>query len=264
MPDSWLIAVDLDGTLFHTDHQVSARTIETLHAVVARGHRIVVATGRGLHSAMPRLQRLPPGTRLVCSNGAYEVDRQDGLITWATPMAATTSSVVRQRVLDHLPTASFGWETVHGLGYEVAFEREAGGAHTLEQGGRHAPPGESDVLKLFVKTPERRGGDLARTLQALLEDTVEVSASSVPFVEVMAAGATKGAALARIAADLGIEPSRTMAFGDGQNDVSMLRWAEEAVAMGNAVPELKDIADAYAPSHADDGVARFLEGRFLA
>ena len=263
MQNNWLIAVDLDGTLFHTDHQISARTLSAMHMVVERGHSLVVITGRSLHSSVPRLLSIPSDTRIICSNGAYQYNRENQKIEWSNSLSASSAVLVRQRIIDQLPTASFGWESENGLSYEQKFMEEAGGAHTLEQGGLNQIPEHADVLKLFVRTPEKRGGDLAEFLQEILGGDVEVSSSGVPFVEITAAGTNKGSALARIASDLGFSAERTMAFGDNLNDMSMLLWAGESVAMGNAVPELQAIASARALSNAEDGVAHYLESRFM-
>ena len=263
MLEKWLIAVDLDGTLFHTDHEISVRTLCTMRKVAELGHRTVVVTGRSSHSSVPRLRSMPAGTRVVCSNGAYEYDQTKQEIVWANLLSASSSLEIQQRIHRHLPTASFGWESTNGLSYEQSFIEEAGGSHTLESGGLKESLGQSDLYKLFVRTPEQKSAELAKLLQEFFEGEIEVSSSGVPFVEITAAGTNKGAALEKIASDLGIESERTIAFGDNLNDVSMFEWAGVAVAMGNAIAELKAIASAYTKSNDEDGVAQFLENKFL-
>ncbi len=71
----------------------------------------------------------------------------------------------------------------------------------------------------------------------------------------MAPGIDKGRALAGALPKLGIDASEVIAFGDGQNDVSMLRWAGTGVAMGNAVDEAKAAADMVTASNNEDGIA---------
>jgi len=260
--EKWLIAVDLDGTLFHTDRQISNRTMSAMHMVVERGHSVVIVTGRSSYSSTPKLLSIPDGIRMICSNGAYEYDREKKKILWANCLPGPKSVRIREKVLDKLPSASFGWESPSGLCYEPQFIKEAGGSHTLEQGGIHNSLSQSDVIKIFVRTPEQKGGELANSVQALLGNEAEVSSSGAPFAEITAAGINKGNALAKVAKDLGFKPDRTLAFGDNYNDVSMLRWAGESVAMGNAIPELQAIASTMTFSNAEDGVAQFLENKF--
>ncbi|MGV0338075.1 HAD hydrolase family protein, partial [Corynebacterium bovis] len=59
-----------------------------------------------------------------------------------------------------------------------------------------------------------------------------------------------------------VEPRHVVAFGDMANDLEMIAWAGHGVAMGNAIPALKDAADEVTASNDDDGVARVLERWF--
>ena len=263
MQDKWLIAVDLDGTLFNTDHQISSRTLNTMHAMKEYGHCMVILTGRSSHSAIPRLLSIPEGVRLICSNGAYEYDREKRSIAWAHYIPATLATDIRQQILGLLPTASFGWESASGITYEPEFLAQAGGADTLEQGGKHEFLKNNDILKLFVRASGHKGGELAVELSGSLDGEVEISSSGAPFAEITALGINKGSALARIAADLGFKSDRTIAFGDNQNDVPMLQWAGESVAMGNAIEKVKTLTNAHTLANSEDGVAHFLESYFI-
>lgn len=261
MQDKWLIAVDLDGTLFGADHQVSPRTVDALHAVAMRGHAIVVVTGRSAHSAIARLGSIPPDTRIVCSNGAYEYNRLTQTQEWSQAIPAAALVEIRQHILEKLPDASFGWESAQGLGYEKQFIREAGGDHTLEQGGVSEEFGQGDVFKIYVRTPQLVRGELQNMLKTILDGQVELSTSGAPFVELTALGIDKASGLSRVATDLGFTASRTIAFGDNLNDLPMLRWAFESVAMGNALDEVKAVTRTQTLSNIDEGVALFLEDK---
>ena len=254
-----LIAVDLDGTLFGADHQISPRTVEVLYAVQQRGHAIVVVTGRSAHSAIPRLGSLPANTRIVCSNGAYEYNQTGETTVWSAPLLSTTVTLLRERIIKNMADASFGWETVNGLSFEQKFINEAGGAHTLEQGGTLEAFGKSDVLKLYVRSPRFVRGDLQRALLPVVSGSAEVSTSGAPFVELTAPGVDKASGLARVAADLGYAANSTIAFGDNLNDLPMLQWASESVAMGNALDEVKAITTTQTTSNIDEGVAAHLQ-----
>ena len=81
-------------------------------------------------------------------------------------------------------------------------------------------------------------------------------------LELNAAGATKGIALEKLCAALHIDPLEAIAFGDGTNDISMLRSAGIGVAMANAAPETLAAADLVAPSNQEDGVAQILSRFF--
>lgn len=73
--------------------------------------------------------------------------------------------------------------------------------------------------------------------------------------------ANKMTALVHLAERLGIAPEECIAFGDGKNDMEMIRWAGIGVAMGNACPELKEVADAVCGATWEDGIAGYLQER---
>ena len=76
-------------------------------------------------------------------------------------------------------------------------------------------------------------------------------------IEINDAHANKGEAIASLAAYLGLPMAATMAIGDGLNDTSMIKMAGRGVAMANASPELKALADAVCPSVAEDGIWQY-------
>lgn len=258
MQEKWLIAVDLDGTLFGSDHHPSPHTLDTLRTVQQRGHTIVVVTGRSAWTAMPRLGALEPGIRIICSNGAYEYNRKRAAKVWSEPVPAATALQLRKQILNNVSDASFGWESANGLSFEQQFVIEAGGSHTLEQGGIFEEFGTSDVHKIYVRSPRLVRGDLQERLIPIVDRQAEVSTSGAPFVELTAPGVDKASGLARVAADLGFNADRTIAFGDNFNDIPMLRWAGVSVAMGNALDEVKAITSVTTRSNVDDGVATHL------
>src|SRR5690606_10804719 len=82
------------------------------------------------------------------------------------------------------------------------------------------------------------------------------------IVELQPCGITKATGLALAAEYLGLSREHALAFGDMPNDVPMFRWAAHGVAMANAHPELKSVADEITLSNEDDGVAVVLERLF--
>lgn len=84
------------------------------------------------------------------------------------------------------------------------------------------------------------------------------------WVTITSSEATKLHSVITITELLGIDPQRVIGIGDGYNDYPLLSACGLKIAMGNAVPELKEIADIIAPSVADDGVARMIETYILS
>ena len=88
---------------------------------------------------------------------------------------------------------------------------------------------------------------------------MEVFRSAPFFVELMPKGIDKAQSLARLLDHLHLSPADLVAFGDGYNDLSMIRFAGMGVAMDNAAPELRAVANYITLSNEHDGVAAALE-----
>jgi Cof subfamily protein (haloacid dehalogenase superfamily) len=89
-----------------------------------------------------------------------------------------------------------------------------------------------------------------------------VTISNAEYLEFMPPTVNKGTALAVVAEHYGIPRARVIAFGDAGNDIPAIAWAGLGVAMENAHPEVKSIADRIAPRFDEDGVAAVLEEIF--
>ena len=121
--------------------------------------------------------------------------------------------------------------------------------------------GESvQKLQAFFHTPEARTEALRQLGEAYPQ---LILSSSLPGnLEINAPGATKGDALLALCRALGLAPACAVAFGDGTNDMTMIRSAGIGVAMANAEPEVLAVADLVAPSNQEDGVAQVLSRWF--
>ena len=255
----WLFALDMDGTLLGPDKRVSRRNADALASLVAAGHHAVAVTGRSRRSALPLLEGTSAIELVAGSNGAYLHRIASGALEWSHPIPVEQAGLWVETVRAHLPEASLGWESEAGIVYEPAFLELVGDPATIDPGTAGEAPLPGALYKLFLRTPRVTGGELQRLVATLLGGAAEVSTSGVPFVEMTMAGVDKGAALERVAELLGVPLERTAVFGDNLNDVPMFRRAGTGVAMGNAVAEVRALADRVAPSNADDGVAAVIE-----
>src|SRR5690606_18935604 len=96
-------------------------------------------------------------------------------------------------------------------------------------------------------------------LQELLGDQLHITKSKAHYLEFMHKEGTKGHALQALAQHIGATMDETIAIGDAWNDREMILAAGLGVAMGNAVPMLKEIADYVTLSNNDDGVCHVIE-----
>ncbi len=118
-------------------------------------------------------------------------------------------------------------------------------------------------IKFLFFEQEEAVPELVRDMQAQFNGHLQVVRSWDRLIEATGPNISKGEALARLAAHVGASQSGTMAVGDQDNDVSMIAWAGLGVAMGNASPAAKAVADVIAPSLEDDGAAWAIERYIL-
>lgn len=148
----------------------------------------------------------------------------------------------------------FGWEPDYATGAGDQYASDAGAivadALTLST---------EPVTKLIVQHGDLRLDELLLHVQTVADDTLQVTQSGAPFIEVSAAGVHKAGTVAQMAAELDVKPESVVAFGDMPNDIPMLRWAGRAVAMANAHPLVVAEADELTLSNDEDGVAVVLE-----
>jgi hypothetical protein len=254
-----LILVDLDGTLLGADGHVSDRNASALARATAAGARVVVATGRPARILTPLAPRLSSSIAL-CYNGAIVLD-------------LATNEVLRANLLDGAVFQN-AVETVRALGLEfiVAVEATPDIGIRGERGFREGyamPRGTLaeicavGIVKGLVRVPSDQFEAVWDAFSRGFSDSIEVTRSGVDgLIEISAKGVSKGGVIAGLAEEWGIDAADAIAFGDMPNDIEMLRWAGQSVAMGNAEPEVKAVASEVAADHDEDAVGEILERWF--
>lgn len=254
-----LIAVDLDGTLFGGDSQVSARTANSLQQAKMAGHTIVAVTGRSYRTCIQRLAQASAIEYVVCSNGAYAYDVKLAKIVWSRPIDAVSCVGAMRKIRDQFSQVGFAWESENGFSYEKAFLNQSDDPCSLEHGGVGGVIGQSDLFKLLIRLPKMPVELFATSINELVGDVLQVSTSGAPFIDATAVKVNKAAGLKLVADHYGVESHDVIAFGDNLNDIPMLNWAGTAIAMGNAHPAVLSVADALTVSNLRDGVAVYID-----
>ena len=117
-----------------------------------------------------------------------------------------------------------------------------------------APP----TKLVAIDDPDLLDG-LEMRMKARFDGRLYISKSLPFFLEFASPEVTKGSGLGFLAEHLGFTRERTVAFGDGENDVELLEWAGFGVAVANAHPRVLAVADWVCPSAAEEGVAQVVE-----
>jgi Cof subfamily protein (haloacid dehalogenase superfamily) len=256
-----LVATDLDGTLLRSDGTVSPRTREVLIELDHRGVPVVFVTGRPLRWMEQLWGAVGAHGLAIVANGAVVYDVTTHRIREVTGIAREAGLRLAQAITAGVPGATFAIETVEGirLGSGFAGRRDLP-AETPR--GRLEDVWDQDAVKILVRHPSLPFDELREAVTAAVGDLATASWSMEGLVEISAAGVTKAATLARIAAELGVGSADVVAFGDMPNDLAMLTWAGTSYAMGNAHSSVRGIAGHEAPTNDDDGVATVLSELF--
>lgn len=270
-----LIALDLDGTLLNSDKVVSERNAAALSLAAEQGNVIAPATGRALRAIPEQVMAFPFVHYAITINGAKVSDTRTGQALLRAEIALDTCL----RLLDFVgrydamydcywnDTGWVDWSFLERVRYYNSDEEVV----TLLRTTR-APV---DNLKAFL----RENGQPVQKVQLCFRDMAEretaraeiaaafpeilVTSSFRNNLELNAADADKGRALLALAQHLGIPAADTIAFGDGSNDLRMLRAAGTSVAMGNAAPEVRAVCGCVTDTNDHDGVAAFLYAHVL-
>ena len=237
------------------------RTLATLAAARKAGIRVVVVTGRMFQSVRPYLAAAGLDDPVVCYQGAVVADPVSGRFLRREPielgLAREAIAAVEADgfhlncyVDDQLYVAE---ETPEAERYAHFQNLEI---HTvgplLDWLAR--PPTK------LVSVGEGPGLDeLEARMKARFDGRLYISKSLPIFLEFAAPGVTKAAGIEFVADRLGFSRERTVAFGDGENDVELLEWAAYGVAVAGAHPRLRAVADWTCPPCAEEGVAQVVE-----
>lgn len=259
-----LVATDLDGTLIPDDLQVRPRVRQAIRRTLRAGVHVTLATGRAPPDTARYALELGMNVPVICYQGGLIQNPRTGEVLYratmdrelaleAIEMAAHDDLDINVYVNDEI------W--VSRLRHGDAFYQQWFGL-PVRQVADLAAALTDDPIKFIIIAEEAEADRVHPGWKAHFDGRLQIVRSHRLFVEGNPLGVSKGHALARLAAQLGVSREETIAIGDNDNDRSMIEWAGLGVAMGNAPPSLQAIADYVAPPVTQDGVAEVLE-RFV-
>lgn len=258
------IALDLDGTLTNHDKVVTPRTRQALLLAESKGAIIILASGRPTYGIVPVAECLELEKR-----GGYILSYNGGNIVNAKTGEKLFSQFLPDAVIPIL--YKYAKEKNHALlGY-------AGNEIITEVPDDQYVKEESRINKMNIRKVDNlldalephptkllMTGDPTDMIKAeeelveILGEKMDIFRSAPFFLELVPKGIDKAQSLLRLLSKINLTPADLMAFGDGYNDLSMLKLAGVGVAMANAAPEVRADADYVTLSNEEDGVAEAL------
>jgi Cof subfamily protein (haloacid dehalogenase superfamily) len=237
------------------------RTRTALEAARARGLHVIVVTGRMFRSVRPYLAEAGLSDPVVCYQGAVVADPATGAFLRHVPIPCN----VALEAIDAVVSAGFHLNCyVDDLLYVAEVTPEARAYADFQHLEIH-PVGDlrrwlqADPTKLVAVADPKALDALEVELKPRFAGRLYISKSLPHFLEFANPAVSKGSGLDFVASRLGFTAAQTVAFGDGENDVELLKWAEYGVAVANAHRRVLALADYVCPSVDEEGVAQVIE-----
>ncbi|MGY4691229.1 HAD family hydrolase [Salibacterium sp. K-3] len=284
-----VMAIDMDGTLLHSDGYVSRRNADALERLQQEGHKLVIATGRGISD----VKRLLGGAGLI-PDGIVSLN--GGFVTWQDEPVKETymhaGDAVRlaewlnhHQYYYHINTAEgifspprarefflhdldiYSQDKEKGEEIKEAVRRRADGHRKQYEIKELSSPSliteqQLTVYKFLILSM------LEPKLERCVEywngtQNIAITSSGRDNLEIMHPETEKGKGLLHLLSFAGLDNASTYAIGDNFNDLSMFHAASTSIAMENAEAHVKEAADVTTASHDDDGVAQAVETYIL-
>jgi Cof subfamily protein (haloacid dehalogenase superfamily) len=260
-----LLVTDLDSTLLTTQRTLNSRTLRAFERAKQQGKYVTFGTGRNYLSSLPMIDTLEPNAPLILYNGSRVEEKYTRNLVYARNLPnEETLKAFKLNAQHHISILMYLDDEIYveTLTQEVLEFMEKEHIICYPVGDLQEFLGERDPIKLlFIGEPERLAR-YARDYAAIDGDT-ELVTSELNYLEILASGVSKGSALRYLADYLGISVDEIIAVGDNPNDIEMIRAAGLGVAVANAHPDVKRIADLITDSNDDDGVAKVIEEYLL-
>lgn len=274
-----LIASDMDGTLLNTNHTISEGNIEAIRKAQELGVKFAIITGRSYDGVKPIADEFNLDCEYILMNGAEYRDKDGNILENISIDKEKVKVIMEVMGEDDLCIELFTNVGTLTSDYEKV-------KASIEDRVRSLNPESTDdeVQGFLNEFIGRRKITIFNSINELMDDKIDIykiitfnkdveliksvkerlkklSGLSVVStfdndIEVSDIRAQKGLILAKVAEKMGLERDEVMPIGDSFNDYSMFTEFKTACAMGNAIPEIKELAEFITDTNDNDGVAK--------
>ena len=258
------IALDLDGTLTNHDKVVTPRTRQALLLAESKGAIIILASGRPTYGIVPVAECLElekRGGYILSYNGGNIVNAKTGekLFSQFLPDAVIPIFYKYAKEKNHALLGYAGNEIITEMPDDPYVKEESRiNKMNIRKVDNLLEALEPHPTKLLMTGAPTDMIKAEEELVEILGEKMDIFRSAPFFLELVPKGIDKAQSLLRLLSKINLTPADLMAFGDGYNDLSMLKLAGVGVAMANAAPEVRADADYVTLSNEEDGVAEAL------
>ena len=241
--DNILLCSDLDGTLRNSKGEISEENIQAIKYFCDNGGLFTLCTGRSPSYAKELCQKgLTINTALIALNGAMIYDLDKNEILYENPIDKTEFFDVDKFIEEN--------------------KQYIGGAifHSLETKYSYAEIGDDKLYKIvFVSETAEASKMLRNLIEKQSNGRYFLTNSWDVGLELLAKNSTKGECILRIREHINRRINKTVCVGDYENDIPMLKAADLSYAVGNALPEVRNVADRITVTNNENAIAKIIE-----
>lgn len=259
--DGYLFVTDLDGTLLRKDKTISEENLRAIAEFEAEGGAFTFITGRISRGAAPILAQLMPSVPIGCINGGGIYDPREKKYLWQLALDPAFLDMVKEvdRKLPNVGIELNAFERIYFCKKNAITEM-----HRINESFDDLAPAFEEVDEplakiLFGVDPAEMDALIALLREHPAADRFDFIRSDEEYYEILPKGSSKGGLLVRLADLLGIDRRRTIAIGDNDNDISMIREAALGIAVANASQNAMNAADYVTVSNEEHAIARIIK-----
>lgn len=269
-----VIIMDVDGTLFSSAKGVTKETKTVLKKAQDQGIKLILASGRptsGLIKIGRELEMEKNGGLFVSYNGSKVIDCQTMETLFNEPMSVEEGKAVLEHMKkfdvypmidkdEYIYVNNVFADPIHPYGepFNVIEYESRGGEFILCEKKDLADFLDYEINKILTAGEPPYLQEVYQEMMEPFKDSLSCMFTGPFYFEFTAKGIDKAKALDTVLKPMGYTQDDLIGFGDGMNDLSMLKYCGTAVAMANAVQDVKNAADYITTSNDEDGIAKAL------
>lgn len=265
--DYKLIAIDIDDTLLTSKKTITDRNKAAIKRALDQGIKIVLCSGR-THNAMTEYTDelgITGSDQYMITNGGGIIENMAGDIIAEELM----SNDFYREFVDFVHEHDLQYNVVDNQGNTYTSHRDWISASTIIQAFENdnglylrepsQMPADFQIVKAIINGTKEEIDNISETVHQHYDKDYFVVRTGVGFLEIFSQHVNKGAAVKTLAQKLGIDLSQVITLGDRENDIPMLEIAGKGIAMDNALPTVKEVADEVTADNDHSGVGLAIE-----
>ena len=271
-----VVAIDLDGTLLPHHKEISSTSIDYLIRLQEKGVIVIVATGRNpkeTFAISKSLRCVDFNGYLIACNGQLIHSFECGEDIEGTRVNQHEAKQLaklgyKHKVMINVDNDEAFYQSKNSMGFAFSIGHILKNSYwifnqisnrNIHRLNNIEDAINKDLRKICFAGNSNRLKKLSEEIEATYPQRFSHMLVSNNWLEIMEMGVSKGHALLTISELLNIPLDQFIAFGDGENDITMLKMVGHGVAMKNAMDSVKAIADDIAGRNDEDGVIRYLQ-----